>query len=162
MKRKKNTLTKSQAIFLLIIGLLLGTVFVFGMQYWNSPIEREKAIHTEAVFLSYKERFRNGHSKGIDLFFSDHEQGYIDGSCVTPELKEALDLLSPNTKTALIIHPNSNTVLDLRIDSSTLLEFTEVQRKLSTEKNGFLILGLFCYALSIYAFFHLVLHRKPH
>lgn len=160
MKRTKNTLTKGQAVFLLVVGLLLGTVFVFGMQYWNSSVKQEDAIHTEAIFLSHKERFRNGHSKGIDCFFSDYEQLYIDGSCVTSELKEALDLLSPNTKTTLIIHPNADTVLEMSANGNTLLEFQEVQRKLSAEKNEFLILGLFCYTLSLYAFFHLILHRK--
>ena len=43
------------AVFLLIAGLFLGSVFTFGMQYWNSEVTREEYTLIDTQFVSYKE-----------------------------------------------------------------------------------------------------------
>ena len=148
--KPKQKMSKYEAIFLLIAGSLLGTVFVFGMAYWNAPIEQKDTPQIVANFLSYNERFdRRYHSKGIDVFFSDHEQLYIDGSCVNTNLREALNSLPKNTTVHLFIHPNSSTIMEMRIGARVILSFQEVQQKLSFEKDGFLALGFLCYLAAI-------------
>ena len=42
--RKKTTLDKYQCILLLIIGLLMGSVFTFGMGHWNAAADVEDAL----------------------------------------------------------------------------------------------------------------------
>ena len=40
MKRTKKA-TKGEAVFLLVAGLIIGTVFTFGVRYWNVPITED-------------------------------------------------------------------------------------------------------------------------
>lgn len=35
MEMKENLLTKGQALLLIIVGVWMGTVFIFGQQYWQ-------------------------------------------------------------------------------------------------------------------------------
>ena len=42
MKRTKKA-TKGEAVFLLVAGLIIGTVFTFGVRYWNAPITEDEA-----------------------------------------------------------------------------------------------------------------------
>ncbi len=113
--KKKNTMTKLEAWILLIGGLIMGTVFTFGMQYWNAPIAQEDAVHTIAVFSSYVERKDDGHVKEIIVRFEDHEQRYIDGVCINEKLRSDMRTIAPGTELSLMIHPNANTILDLRV-----------------------------------------------
>ena len=53
MKRTKKA-TKGEAIFLLVAGLIIGTVFTFGVRYWNVPITEDEAQLVTATFSSYK------------------------------------------------------------------------------------------------------------
>lgn len=156
MKNGKSG-ASGETIFLLIAGLLMGTVFVFGMRYWNAPVKTEDAIHTTAIFSSYDERFGKGHhTKGIDVFFDDCQQLSIDGACVNHELRSKLDHISSGTKVDLIIHPNANTILDMRNGDTVVLDFNDTSEKLSNEKDGFLALGLLCYAAATYALIRLI------
>ena len=61
--KSKKAITTMDAWFLLIAGLFLGTVFTFGMQYWNAPVARDDAIPATVVFSSYTERRSDGHVK---------------------------------------------------------------------------------------------------
>ena len=40
---KRDPMPLGLAIFLLIAGLFLGSVFTFGMQYWNSEVHEKIA-----------------------------------------------------------------------------------------------------------------------
>ena len=51
----RKTMDSGEAIALVVLGLLLGTVFTFGEYYWNQPVTREEAVLVEAVFSGYKE-----------------------------------------------------------------------------------------------------------
>lgn len=56
----KNMSKKTQAWICIIFGLIVGTVFTFGMQYWNSPITKDEARYSEAIFSFYKEIRKDG------------------------------------------------------------------------------------------------------
>ena len=129
MKNKKS-MTRGEAWFLLITGLILGTVFTFGMQYWNAPITQEEAIHTTAIYESYATQRERGRVKEIILRFEDHEQLYIDGVCISDELLDSIDNLAPSTELSMIVHPNSNTIMELHADNQMLLEFQNTSEKL--------------------------------
>ena len=126
----KISMTRGEAWFLLITGLIMGTVFTFGMQYWNAPITQEEAIHTTAIYESYATQRERGRVKEIILRFEDHEQLYIDGVCISDELLDSIDNLAPSTELSMIVHPNSNTIMELHADNQMLLEFQNTSEKL--------------------------------
>ena len=130
----------------------MGTVFIFGMAYWNKTITRNEAIMVNATYTSHKESFRlfkTGHTKGIYVSFSDYDNLYIDTVCVDDELRMELDALKKDTKVQMLIHPNADTILDVRTADKQILEFHEVMKELETDRKSFFILGVFCYFSAI-------------
>jgi len=141
-------MTKGEAWFLLIAGLIMGTVFTFGMQYWSASITQDEAFRATAVYTSYKEQLEQGRVKEIILQFEDHEQLYIDGACITEALREKIHKLDPGMELSLVIHPNSNTIMELKAGKSVLLDFRNSSERLTGEATDFMGAGLFCYVLS--------------
>lgn len=160
MKNRKS-MTKGGAWFLLIAGLILGTVFTVGMPHWNAPSPGRMPLSVTAVYQSYEEaRGRNGRIKEIVIRFADHPQLYIDGRCITEELRDSIRRLAPGTALSLIVHPNSNTIMELQADDSVLLEFQNTSQKLTREAAGFVVLGLFCYGMSAYGLITLLKSKR--
>lgn len=149
---KKPSMSLGDALFLWIAGCVLGTVFTFGMQFWNAPVTPGEAIDTTAIFSSFREKKENGHVQEIILRFEDHDQLSIAGVCIDPSLERKVDSLTPGTPVAMLVHPNSNTILQLRTGTMELLDFEESVSKLSSEAKGFTYLGVFCYLLSATGF----------
>ena len=148
MKRKRTVapIPVSTAILFVAVGLLLGSIFIFGMHYWSAPLEREEAIEVEATIDSYLERKTiRGNSKGIRISFSDYEQQFIDTSCVTDDLRNDLKQLTKGEKLILLIHPNSATIWEIRTAEKTILSFAYTQNNLRKNNIGFGILGTFMY-----------------
>ncbi len=158
--KKSKSMTKAEAIFLLVAGLFMGTVFTFLVQYANAPVSREESRHITAVFSSYGTQRERGRVKEIIVRFADHDQLYIDGSCISDALLDSVEILSPGTELTMIVHPNSNTILDLRVGKLVLLEFEAASNKLAKEAKGFLGLGLFCYVLSACGLCRLVFGKR--
>lgn len=159
MKNKKS-ITKGEAWLLLIIGLILGSIFTFGMKYWNAPISKEEALQIQPTFDSYVEQKSKGDVQEILVRFTDYEQLSIDGSCISSALMEKLSSIAPGTKLSLLVHPNSSTILDMRVGDDRLLSFDQTTQKLSDEASGFFFLGLFCYAGAIRGLVGLLAKRK--
>lgn len=147
--KKSKKMTKSEAIFLLIVGLIMGTVFTFGMKYWNDSIMQEEAQQVNAIFSSYKETKRRGRVQEIILRFDDHEQLYIDGVCIDNELCDTISEIMPGTILEMMVHPNSNTILEMETGTTKILEFNDSVQKLSSEASGFVYLGVLCYILAL-------------
>ncbi len=135
----------STAILFIVIGLILGSIFILDMRYWNAPIDREDAISVEATFDSFIERESRGKSKGITISFSDYDQQFINTSCVTDDLRNDLKQLAKGDNLILLIHPNSQTIWEIRTEKKTILSFAYTQNTLRQENIGFGILGTFMY-----------------
>ncbi|MBO5702048.1 MAG: hypothetical protein J6S71_06385 [Clostridia bacterium] len=146
----KKKMTLEQAILFLIVGLILGTVFTFGLQYWKAPIEREEAISVEAEYSYHKKTsFRRPDSHAVSIHCSDGEIYDIDAHCVTNDIFDFTDSLAKGTKLNMLIHPNSNTILSLDVYGENILDFDEVQEKLDYANTAFLCLGIFMYLLAV-------------
>ena len=158
--KKSKKMTKSEAIFMLIAGLIMGTVFTFGMKYWNAPVTKEESIHTTAIYESYATQRERGRVKEIIVRFKDHEQLYIDGVCINDMLLDSIDSFVPGIELSMIVHPNSNTIMELHTDSRVLLEFQNTSEKLTGEATGFMGLGLFCYVLSACGLISLLFRKR--
>lgn len=157
---KKKPLSTIDAVFLLIAGLFIGTVFTFGMRYWNAPVAREEAVAVTATFASSKESRDNGDVKEILLRFEDHDQLHIDGSCITEALRSRVSAITPGTTLSLLVHPNSSTILELRMGEDTLLEFEYAAEKLTREADMFMGLGIFLYAMAAWGLASLIFRKK--
>ena len=158
--KKSKKMTKGEAILLLIIGLIMGTVFIFGMKYWNAPIAYDEAQQVTATFSSYKETKKRGRIQEIILRFDDHEQLCIDGVSIDNELCDAISKIEIGTTIEMMVHPKSNTILDMEVGMEKLLEFQDSIEKLSSETDGFMYLGICCYLFAATGLFHLVSSRK--
>ena len=156
MKSKKMRLSMQQAIFFLIGGLLLGTVFTFGMAYWNEEIPRESCKRVETEFLDYHENRSRHRIREILIDCSNGERYSIDGVSINEALKNALENLSEGERIRLLIHPNSDTILEFSCGGGLILEFKDTIKKLGQEKNGFGILGGFMYFLALVGLYHIV------
>lgn len=152
-RRKKLQLDKFQCILLLILGLLLGTAFTFGIGYWNATIDQKDATTITAEYAGYeiKYGFRRRGMGGnrineVDMLFADHEPLTIDGSCVTDELLSSFNTIKRGDTLQLLVHPNGgDIILSITAGNKTLLSFEDAMKSLSFERWGFFCLGLFCY-----------------
>lgn len=149
-------MTKGEAWFLLIAGLIMGTVFTIGMKYWNTPVTQEEAIHITAIYESYETQRQRGRVKEIIVRFEDHDQLYIDGVCINDQLLNNIDNFAPGIELFMIVHPNSHIIMELHADNQVLLNFQNTAEKLTGETTGFMGLGLFCYVLSVCGLIKLV------
>ena len=158
--KNNRPMTKVEAWFLLIAGLIMGTVFTFGVQYWNAPVTKEESIHTTAIYESYATQRERGRVKEIIVRFKDHEQLYIDGVCINDMLLNSIDSFVPGIELSMIVHPNSNTIMELHADNQVLLDFQDTVEKLTAEATGFMGLGLFCYVLSVCGLISLLFRKR--
>ena len=148
------------AVFLLVSGLLLGSIFTFGMSYWNSVVTREACTLVETQFVSYDEIWRPKRPMEIKEIAIDCVNGkryFIDGVSVSPELRNALRGLCNQESITLLIHPNSNTVVELSSEDGFLMIFNDTIKKLKNEAIVFLLLGIFMFFCSFVGLCYTVL-----
>lgn len=145
-----RSVPKAAAWFIVIAGIVLGTVFTFGMRYWESSVSKEDAIFVEATFSSYEGIYKRGDLKEIKMIFQDRKQLFIDGTCCSQSVQDKLESLKPGSVLQMYVHPRSSTILEIKTDNGSILQFEESIKKLSSEVTGFLFLGIFMYACAVY------------
>ena len=154
--KKSKKMTRREAILLVVIGLIMGTVFTFGTKYWNAPITQNEAHQVNATFSSYKEAKRRGRVQEIIMRFNDHEQLYIDGVCIDDELRDVVSKIEDGTLIKMMVHPNSNVILEMEVETIKILGFQDSINKLSAEAAAFMYLGIFCYVSAVIGMIHLI------
>lgn len=166
-KRISGPMPLKLAAFVLVSGILLGSVFTFGMQYWNKKVSRESCMVIETQFLMYDEirhRKRSVNINEIAIECADGNRYFIDGVSINEKLRNNLSVLSENESITLLIHPNSNTIVEFSSDQGPILDFDETVNKLYNEACGFIFLGIFMYFCAFvglyYVIFHIVRRQK--
>ena len=166
-KHKNKAMPLNLAVVMLLIGVLLGSIFTFGMQYWNAKTTREDCKVVKTQFLSYDEIRRMNHYYRIieiAVYCADGNRYFIDGVSINDELRNKLSFISENERITLLLHPNSNRIVEFSSSHGLLLTFDETIDDLDGEATGFLFLGLFMYFCALmgayYIVFHLVRKRK--
>lgn len=153
---KRDPMPLGIAIPLFIIGLFLGSIFTFGMYYWNAEIAREECAEIHTGFIAYSDIRSYKHparTKEIMIACANNANYDIDGVSITSSLLDKLSMLDEHEQITLLIHPNSNTILEFSTETETIIRFEDTIEKLGKEKIGFLFLGLFmyfCAGLSLY------------
>ena len=147
----KDPLPIGVAIFFIIAGLIMGTVFTIGMQYWGSPIEREDAINVSATYESYRIHYgRHSSISEIKIILDEQDSLCIDGACVSEEVLNGIEALPKGTKVDVLVHPNSDTIWELKHGDKTILSFEESQKDIKGENIGFGIFGMLMYACTVF------------
>ena len=98
-KHKTKPMPLTLAVVVLLIGIFLGSIFTFGMQYWNAEATRESCTVVKTQFLSYDERWRaqpNININEIAIDCADGNRYFIDGVSVTDKLRNKLTSISEN------------------------------------------------------------------
>ncbi len=142
-------MTLEQAVLFLVVGIILGTVFTFGQQYWKAPILREDTIPVEAEYSYHTQRLVRPDSHAVSIHCSNGEIYSIDAHCVTYDILDFVDTLEKGTKLNMLIHPNSDTILSLDVGGDSILDFDKVQKNLDYANSGFLCLGIFLYIIAV-------------
>lgn len=163
IKTRQNKLTRrlkklpslGQAILMLVVGLVLGTVFIFLMQYTQGPVSINEAIPVSAVMEdvrgSFTHRYRQGtRLQEILIRFEDYEQLDIDSIIATESMLTRLAGVPSGTTFDMLVHPNSTTILALSIDGEDILTFEDCMAKLQRENAGFFWLGMAMYFLAVF------------
>lgn len=151
---------KGQLISIIIIGLLMGTVFVFGSLYWNEEIDRSECIQSYPIYESHKLTYNRTTVKEIIMYFTDDELMVIDGVSVNDELISEIEKIHSTSKLIITHHPNSNTILELIVDGKALLDFDTTMSKIVKERNGFIFIGCIMYLFVGVSVIKLIKMRK--
>ena len=155
MKRQRKRMSRSEAIVILVIGLLLGTVFTFGEQFWHAPVDRRELRYVDAAYQRYKYA-DGGRHISMTLYFENEEPYDIAVECVNDELLQKLDAIAPGTVLHLGVHPNSNTLMEISDHGQPVLPFEQAAKRGALRARGFLLLGLFLYGGAAYALYALI------
>ena len=155
-----NLSLKSSLLIILIVGLLLGTVFVFGISYWYAPVSKEECIVVDATYKSFDDYYR-GMTHEIELSFLDYEQQtIIDDSIYTNELVNILEQTPSKSKIIMLLHPNSEIIIDLMINDIKVFDFESYMAQLESERQIFAIFGCLFYIGAFAAVIKLIIIRK--
>ncbi len=156
----KNMSKKTQAWICIIIGLIVGTVFTFGMQYWTSPITKDEATYTEAIFSSYKERYKYGKVNEIILHFENHDDLTVDNTCCSQEAVDKIHSLKEGAILKIYYHPNSNIIMEMTCNSNIIFQFDDSASMFSRNRQGFTALGIIMYLGAVYGVIMLIRERN--
>ena len=148
MCRKSEPWSLSMGIFMLTVGFVLGSIFIFGEFHWHSAVDREdcRVIHTS--FVSYRERSSMKHpfdALSITVCCADRKEYTIDGSLCSNSLAKEISQIGAGEELTFMLHPNSDTVLGLAAGDRALLPFRPSMDVVEGEVTGFFFLGMFMY-----------------
>ena len=155
---KNESLSLGQSVLLLVIGVFLGCVFTFGMQYWNQEVTRDNCTIVETQFIDYRITKNRSANREVVLNCSDSKRYFIDGELINSELKNNLSRLKTNDEITLLIHPTSNSVVEFLAGDVTLIKFDEAIDKLGNEATEFLYLGIVMYLCALLGLVNIVLN----
>lgn len=156
MKRTHSEISQDRAIFLLLAGLFLGTIFTFGMRYWHAPVSREDCTQVNTEFVSFRERTRRGSIQLIYIDCANGQRYELDGACISQPVLEGVENLQPQEPITLLIHPNSDTILELSDESGTLMAFDDAAQRVAGDTLLFMVLGILMYAAALGGLYALI------
>ena len=156
MKRTHSEISQDRAIFLLLAGLFLGTIFAFGMRYWHAPVSREDCTQVNTELVSYRERTRRGSIQLIYIDCANGQRYELDGACISQPVLDGVENLQPQEPITLLIHPNSDTIMEFSSESGTLMEFDDVAQRVAGDTLLFTVLGILMYAAALGGLYNLI------
>lgn len=154
--KKKESL--SDAVKIIVIGLLLGTVFTFGQQFWSATVTRNECTVVETTFVDYEYNHGLGRykSKSLSVVCGDGERYWFDSASIYYSLMDELDAIVPGEEITLLLHPNSDVILELATENKVILSFDEAMEDVAGERTFFFYMGILMYGSSLYGVYVVV------
>lgn len=145
-----KTMSLQKQLFAAIASLIVGSVFVFGMRYWNAQVERDDCeVVTTQLESIEKVRGSYSHIRYVKIKCANGSSYNIEDTCMSSSLLSALGSLPEGTQLTLTLHPNSEgKVLELSANGILLLDFDTAVSMLSKNSTAFSYIGLFMYLCS--------------
>lgn len=157
--KTKDPLPLSVAVLFLVVGLLMGSIFIFGQSaHWLKPVSREEAVEVSATFRSYRIRSVGRGSHEVDLTFFDRDTLVID-TYMGEDMLDAVRSLEEGTMLQMLVHPYTDSVLEMRAGDDIILSFADSHGVLLFNSVGFAIFGAACYALAAFGLGSLIKRR---
>ena len=151
--RKKETL--SDGIKIIVIGLLLGTVFTFGIPFGSATVTREQCTLVETEFVDYDYDYsRRGEHLSVDC--TDGVRYRFDSASIYYSLRDELDAIVPGEEITLLLHPNSDVIMELATEDRIVLSFDEAMEDMVGERTFFFYMGIIMYGSSLYGIYLLI------
>ena len=152
----------SVCVFFIVVGIIMGNVFVIVPWSQGKLIDKDEAISVAATFDSYTiHTSPKGALDEVEICFSDHEKLYIDGAYFDIYIESSLDNLQEGDKLYLLLHPVSNYVWDMRSDETQIISFEDARSGILLENILFsVVLGSFMYFGAIIGAISLFLQWK--
>ena len=157
----KRITQRERAVFLLVVGLILGTVFVFLVGYTNAPITKKQAVFAAPHFESYEVEYGK-YKRVVEVIvrFSDHKQTSVAGSLANGDFMEKIDRIPPGTQVEMLLHPHSSGVLKLMHGEECLVRYDDAISEMATERKIGMCVGVFMYLLALIGAAKLIELRK--
>ena len=154
--KKKESL--SDAVKIIVIGLLLGTVFTFGQQFWSATVTRNACTVVETTFVDYEYDRGIGryNSESLSVDCGDGERYRFDSASIYYSLMDELDAIVPGEEITLLLHPNSDVILELATEDEVILSFEEAMEDVAGERTFFFYMGILMYGASLYGVYVVV------
>lgn len=146
-----KNVSPQQQIIVAIASLIVGSVFVFGMRYWNAQVERDdcEVVTTQLESIKIVRRLCDSEPRYVNIKCTNGSSYDIENACLSSSLLSALESLPEGTQLTLTLHPNSEgNVLELSADGTILLDFDTAVSRLGKNATAFFYLGLFMYLCS--------------
>jgi hypothetical protein len=153
-------MTFGTAIFLLIFGILLGSVFVFGARHWYADINKSDCTVVKTHILSCTEIERQGRhqSNYLRIDCANGERYDIHSLLSSQDLAATLQFLSDEDNVTLLIHPNGDNVLEISTEDRILLPFDKANGVMDYLNVGYLIMGCILYLFAAVSLYFVVYH----
>ena len=160
-KRYKKKETLSDGIKLIVVGLLLGTVFTFGQQFWSATVTRNECTVVKTTFVDYEyDRGSRRRGKSLSVDCGDGERYWFDSASIYYSLMDELDAIVPGEEITLLLHPNSDVILELATEDKVILSFEESMEDVAGERTFFFYMGILMYGSSLYGVYVMVMVLK--
>ncbi len=147
---------KGGIIFLGVVALIIGFIFIFFSIGDKRQITRDEALVYEGTF----EKFEIVGNKKYDyvVYFTNGEMYAFNAFSAESETVEKLQALPRGAQMKLLVSPHSGCILEATADGRALNDFYEMQKSISSYSNGYIAIGVFMILASpvcLYAAFNM-------
>ena len=146
----RTPIQKKAAWYVIIGGIIIGTVFCFGMPYWQGNVDMYETNAVRDYFDEYTINYSTkGNIKNVRVRLTNQESYKIDSSCINGSLLENLQKIKHGSQIDIFLHPRSNYVMQLSTKDNELLSFETSRKQMGEEAIGFVYLGAFMYIMAV-------------
>lgn len=112
---------------MIVVGFIVGVVFVAIQWHEGAIIERNEAVSVTASYAGHTKVMTGKGIYDIQFVFHDHEALNMPEIFWGDGVKSALEQLQENEKLTMLLHPNSNKIWEIRTGECVILFFEDAK-----------------------------------